>query len=173
MYFIRVMEMAVPKAATFAGIAAILGVVGYPLGGYLSDMLVKRDLRLRLWFPAIMAIIAATLFATGFYLKSIAIVFLASFLCTFVNPSLNASSQELVPSWYRSVSLGVIIFGMQFIGMLGPYIVGVLSKNFGLMNAMIYIQASLIICFLGFLYIGTIYRNDCQRAQEEEAASKA
>jgi MFS family permease len=173
MYFIRVMEMAVPKAATFAGIAAILGVVGYPLGGYLSDMLVKRDLRLRLWFPAIMAIIAATLFAAGFYLKSIAIVFLASFLCTFVNPSLNASSQELVPSWYRSVSLGVIIFGMQFIGMLGPYIVGVLSKNFGLMNAMIYIQSSLIICFLGFLYIGTIYRNDCQRAQEEEAASKA
>jgi MFS family permease len=171
MYFVRVMEMAVPKAATIAGIAAILGVVGYPLGGYLSDLLVKRDLRLRLWFPAVMAIIVALLFAAGFYLKSIVIIFLASFLCTFVNPALNASSQELVPSRFRSVSLGVVIFGMQFIGMLGPYLIGVLSKNFGLMNAMICMQIGFIICFFGFLYIGTIYRKDCQRAREEEAAS--
>jgi MFS family permease len=172
MYFVRVIGMDVPKAATFAGITAILGVVGYPLGGYLSDLLVKKDLRLRLWFPAIMAIIVAVLFASGFYLKSIMIIFLASFFCTFVNPALNASSQELVPSWYRSVSLGVIIFGMQFIGMLGPYLIGVLSKNFGLMNAMIYMQVGFVICFFGFFYIGSIYRKDCQRAQEEEAAAK-
>jgi MFS family permease len=169
MYFTRVMEMTVPKAATFAGIAAILGVVGYPLGGYLSDLMVKRDLRLRMWFPSLMAVIVAFLFAAGFFLKSIPVIFLASFLCTFVNPALNASSQELVPSWYRSVSLGVIIFGMQFIGMLGPYTIGVLSKNFGLLNAMIYMQVAFIICCLGFLYIGTIYCNDCQRAREEEA----
>jgi len=172
MYFTRVMEMAVPKAATFVGLAAILGVVGYPLGGYLSDLLVKRDLRLRMWFPSVMAIIVALLFAAGFYLKSIAIIFLASFLCTFVNPSLNAGSQELVPSWYRSVSLGVIIFGMQFIGMLGPWLLGVLSKNFGLMNAMISIQIAFVICCFGFFFIGTIYRNDCKRAVEEEAAGK-
>ncbi len=170
MYFTRVMEMTVPRAATFAGIAAILGVVGYPLGGYLSDLMVKRDLRLRMWFPSLMAVVVAFLFAAGFFLKSIPIIFLASFLCTFVNPALNASSQELVPSWYRSVSLGVIIFGMQFIGMLGPYLIGVLSKNFGLLNAMIYMQVAFVICCLGFLYIGTIYCNDCQRAREEEAA---
>ncbi|PKN68461.1 MAG: hypothetical protein CVU54_14830 [Deltaproteobacteria bacterium HGW-Deltaproteobacteria-12] len=172
MYFTRVMEMDVPKAATLAGLTAILGVVGYPLGGYFSDLLVKKDLRFRMWLPSVMAIIVAFLFAAGFYMKNIPIIFAASFLCTFVNPSLNASSQELVPSWYRSVSLGVIIFGMQFIGMLGPYTIGVLSKNFGLLNAMVYMQIALIVCFLGFLYIGTIYRQDCQRAQEEEAAAK-
>ena len=172
MYFVRIMGMDVPKAATLAGITAILGVVGYPLGGYLSDLMVKRDLRLRMWFPAVMAIICALLFAAGFYMKNIPIIFAACLLCTFVNPSLNAASQELVPSWYRSVSLGVIIFGMQFIGMLGPYTVGVLSKNFGLQNAMVYMQVALIICCLGFLYIGTIYRNDCQRAIDEEAAAK-
>ena len=172
MYFVREMGMPVPRAATLAGLAAILGVVGYPLGGYISDLLVKKDLRLRLWFPAVMAIIVAMLFAAAFYLKSIPLIMLASFLCTFVNPALNASSQEIVPPWYRSVSLGVVIFGMQFIGMLGPYLIGVLSKNFSLINAMIYIQVAFVICCVGFFYIGTIYRKDFQRAQDEEAASR-
>ena len=172
MYFVRVMGMPVPKAATLAGLAAVLGVVGYPLGGYFSDLLVKKDIRLRLWFPAVMAIVVAVLFAAGFYLKSIPIIMLASFCCTFVNPALNASSQELVPPWYRSVSLGVVIFGMQFIGMVGPYLIGVLSKNFELINAMIYMQVAFVICCFGFLYIGTIYRKDFQRALDEEAASR-
>jgi MFS family permease len=168
MYFIRVMEMPVPKAATLAGLTAVLGIVGFPLGGYLSDLLVKRDLRYRMWFPAIMALIVAVSFAAALYLKNIPLIFLASFLSTFINPSLNASSQELVPSWYRSVSLGVVIFGMQFIGMLGPYLIGVLSQQFGLMIAMVLMQIAFVICFFGFLIIAALYRNDCRRAREEE-----
>jgi MFS family permease len=172
MYFIRVMGMTVPKAATLAGLTAILGVVGYPLGGYLSDLLIKKDLRFRVWFPAIVALVIAGLFAAGFYLQSIAIIFVASFVYNFINPSLNASSQELVPSWYRSVSLGCVIFGMQFIGMLGPYLTGVLSKNLGLMYALICMQIFFVICFFGFLMIGKMYLRDYKRSRDEEAASK-
>lgn len=172
MYFIRVMGMTVPKAATLAGLTAILGVAGYPLGGYLSDLLIKKDLRFRVWFPAIVALVIAGLFAAGFYLQSIAIIFVASFLYNFINPSLNASSQEIVPSWYRSVSLGCVIFGMQFIGMLGPYLTGVLSKHLGLMNALIWMQLFFVICFVGFLVIGTTYLRDYKRSREEEATSK-
>jgi MFS family permease len=172
MYFIRVMGMTVPKAATLAGLTAILGVVGYPLGGYLSDLLIKKDLRFRVWFPAIVSLVIAGLFSAGFYLQSIVIIFVASFLYNFINPSLNASSQELVPSWYRSVSLGCVIFGMQFIGMLGPYLTGLLSKHVGLMNALIWMQLFFVICFVGFLVIGTTYLRDYRRSRAEEAASK-
>jgi MFS family permease len=172
MYFTRVMGMPLPKAATLAGLTAILGVAGYPLGGYLSDLLIKKDLRFRVWFPAIVALVIAGLFAGGFYLQSIVIIFVASFLYNFINPSLNASSQEIVPSWYRSVSLGCVIFGMQFIGMLGPYLTGVLSKHLGLMNALIWMQLFFVICFVGFFVIGTTYLKDYKRSREEEATSK-
>ncbi len=172
MYFIRVMGMSVPKAATLAGLTAILGVVGFPLGGYLSDMLIKKDLRFRIWFPAVMALIVAVLFAAGFYLQSIVIIFVASFFYNFINPSLNASSQELVPAWYRSVSLGCVIFGMQFIGMLGPYLTGVFSKYLGLMNAMILMQIFFVICFFGFLVLGRTYLKDYNRSRQEEIDAK-
>lgn len=172
MYFIRVMGMTVPKAATLAGLTAILGVVGYPLGGYLSDMLIKKDLRYRTWFPAVIALIIAVLFAAGFYLQSIAIIFVASFLYNFINPSLNASSQELVPAWYRSVSLGCVIFGMQFVGMLGPYLTGVFSKYLGLMNALILMQIFFVICCVGFIVLGTTYLKDYNRSRKEEADAK-
>jgi MFS family permease len=171
MYFVRVMGMPVPKAATLAGLTAILGVIGAPLGGYLSDLLIKKDLRYRMWFPAVLAAIVALLFGSGLYMKNIPIIFLASFLATFINPGLNASSQELVPSWYRSVSLGVVIFGMQFVGMLGPWLIGVFSKYYGLLSAMVLMQIAYFICFFGFMIAGVGYRNDCERSRKEEAAA--
>ena len=171
MYFIRIMGMTVPKAATLTGLAAILGVVGYPLGGYLSDLLVKKDIRFRMWLPAIIALLIAGLNVAGFYLQSIVLIFMGSFFYTFIHPSVIASSQELVPSWYRSVSMGCVIFGMQFIGMLGPYLTGVLSKYFGLMSALIWMQVFYVICFAGFLVIGKTYLKDYNRSKEEEASS--
>jgi nitrate/nitrite transporter NarK len=171
MYFIRIMGMTIPKAATLTGIAAILGVVGYPVGGYLSDLLIKKDLRFRMWLPAIIALLIAILNVAGFYLQSIVLIFMGSFFYTFIHPSVIASSQELVPPWYRSVSMGCVIFGMQFIGMLGPYLTGVLSKYYGLMNAMICMQVFYVICFAGFIVIGTTYLKDYNRSKEEEAST--
>ena len=171
MYFVRVMGMTVPKAATLAGLTAVLGVVGYPVGGYLSDLLIKKDLRFRIWLPAIISLLIAALFAAGFYLQSLVLIFAASFFYTFIHPSVIASSQELVPSWYRSVSMGCVILGMQFVGMLGPYLTGVLSKYFGLMNAMISMQVFYVICFFGFLVIGKTYLKDYYRSKEEEAST--
>ncbi len=171
MYFIRIMGMTIPKAATLTGIAAILGVVGYPVGGYLSDMLIKKDLRFRMWLPAIIALLIAGLNVAGFYLQSIVLIFMGSFFYTFIHPSVIASSQELVPPWYRSVSMGCVIFGMQFIGMLGPYLTGVLSNYYGLMNAMICMQVFYVICFGGFIVIGTTYLKDYNRSRKEEAST--
>jgi predicted MFS family arabinose efflux permease len=169
MYLIRFMGMSVPKAATLTGLFAVLGVVGFPLGGYLSDLLFKKDRRFRMWLPAIVALVISGLYVIGFYSKSLAILFLSGFLFTFINPSLNASSQELVPSWYRSVSMGIIIFGMQFIGMLGPFLTGLLSKSIGLMYALMCMQVTFLICFFGFLFIGSTYLQDYKRSRAEEA----
>ena len=171
MYFVRVMGMSVPKAGTLAGLTAIFGVVGYPLGGYLSDLLVKKDIRFRMWLPAIISLLIAALFAAGFYLQNLLLIFLGSFFYTFIHPSAIASSQELVPSWYRSVSMGCVVLGMQFIGMLGPYLTGVLSKYFGLMNAMIWMQLFYVLCFFGFLVIGATYLKDYHRSKREEAST--
>jgi MFS family permease len=169
MYLIRILDMTVPKAATLTGLFAILGVLGFPLGGYISDVLIKKDLRFRVWLPAIVAIIIAVLFTVGFYTKSLAVLFISGFLYNFINPSLNASSQELVPVWYRSVSMGVVIFGMQFIGMLGPFLTGLLSKSIGLMYALMALQITFVFCFFGFLLMGSTYIRDYKQSRAEEA----
>jgi MFS transporter, Spinster family, sphingosine-1-phosphate transporter len=164
MFYTRVLGLTVQQAAGLAGAGALLGVVGFPLGGYVADVLAKRDPRYRVWLPAAMSLIVALVFAAAFAAQSVPLILLASFFSNFVNPALNASTQELSPSRLRSVSLGIVIFGMQFIGMIGPYATGVLSQEVGLQSAMIWMQASFVVCCVGFLLIGLTYRNDLLRA---------
>ena len=170
MYYTRVMDLPVQKAATLAGVTALLGVVGYPLGGYLSDLLVKKDLRYRMWFPSLAALVVAVLFALGFSNKSIPVILVACFVFSFISPPLNAASQELVPARFRSVSLGVVIFGMQAIGMIGPWLTGALSMRIGLMNALIAMQIAFLLSFVGFLVAARKYRQDCDEAVQADRA---
>lgn len=165
MYFVRVIGLQVQQAATLAGITALLGVVGYPLGGLLSDGLVQRDLRWRMRFPAAMTLVVALCFASGFAWRSIALILVACFLYAFINPPLNAASQELVPPAYRSVSLGVVIFGMQAIGMLGPWLTGVLSMRIGLDVALVAIQGTFVVACVGLALAARHYREDCAAAE--------
>lgn len=170
MYFVRVMDMTVPRAASLSGISATFGIVAYPLGGYLSDLLAKKDNRYRVWLPGGISLIIACVFTGAFYLQNIALLFIGIFLYSFIHPSVVAASQELVPPWYRSVSMGCVVFGMQLIGMTGPYLTGVFSEHFGLRYALIVMQSFYIICFAGFFYIGKTYVKDYNRAREEEAS---
>ena len=161
MFYTREMGLPVSTAAALAGGVALLGVVGFPLGGYITDRLVQRDLRLRMVFPAAIALTIAVLFAVGFALKSIPVLFLAFFIYSMVNASLNAASQELVPARYRSVSMGVVIFGMQAVGMVGPWLTGVFSMQWGLTTALMLIQLAFVACGLGLLWTARHYREDC------------
>jgi MFS transporter, Spinster family, sphingosine-1-phosphate transporter len=170
MYFVRIMGMTVPRAASLSGITATFGIVAYPLGGYLSDLLAKKDVRYRVWFPGIISLTIAFVFTGAFYLQNIALLFIGIFLYSFIHPSVVAGSQELVPPWYRSVSMGCVVFGMQLIGMTGPFLTGVFSEHFGLRYALIVMQICYIICFAGFFYIGKTYVNDYTRARKEEAS---
>ena len=161
MYYVRVMEFPVQTAATLAGVAAVLGVLGFPLGGLLSDYLVKRDLRYRMWLPAIAALGVAVLLAIGFGSHSVAFILTGCFVSTFINPSLNAATQELAPERYRSVAMGVVIFGMQAVGMAGPWIAGIISMRFGLATALVAFQASFVVAAIGLALAAVSYRANC------------
>lgn len=166
MYFVRVMGLPLQHAATLAGATALVGVVAYPLGGFFSDVLVRRDLRWRMWFPAAAALAAAALFALGFAQRSIPAIFAACFVFAFVNPPLNAATQELAPPALRSVSLGVVILGMQAIGTLGPWLTGLMSTSIGLDGALVAIQLAFVVACAGLAVTARRYREDCARASE-------
>lgn len=168
MYLIRAMGMSISEAAKWSGAFVLTGVIGYPLGGFISDRLAKKDSRFRLWLPAMVAIVVAACFSYGFATNSLGGIFLGAFLYNFINPSLNATTQEVVPASYRSMALGVVIFGMQVIGMFGPWLTGVLSQNIGLVNSLISMQIAFVVCFFGFLLVARSYRTDCRKAQDHQ-----
>ena len=169
-FFVRVMGMTVPEAASLSGVTATLGIVAYPLGGFLSDMLTRKDVRYRVWMPGCLSLLLAGIFAGAFFMQSIVLLFAGIFFYSFIHPSVVSASQELVPAWYRSVSMGCVVFGMQFIGMAGPFLTGVLSERLGLMYALVAMQGFFVLCCVGFFFIGKSYRMDYDRTREQEAS---
>ena len=74
-----------------------------------------------------------------------------------------------MPTWFKSVSYGVYVIFIQFLGALGPLLTGVLSDAIGLVNALLCMQiffvTGVMIIFLG----STFYLKDYRKARAEEA----
>ena len=113
-------------------IIGVGGGLGTFLGGYLADILSKRDVRWNLWLPAV-AILAALPFTFGVYLSDTASATLLYFIIPamvgtiYLGPCL-AMVQALVPLRMRTVASAILLFVVNIIGMgLGPQVVGIIS----------------------------------------------
>lgn len=171
MFCIRFMDMTIPKAATITGIYAACGVLAYPIGGYIMDKWGKKDLRSRVWLPAACCLALIFINGAGFYYKSLSLIFLGAFVFSFIPTAVQIGTQELVPMWFRAVSYGILVFGLQSISMIGPTITGILSQGIGLQNALVIVQGFYIICFFGYIWAGMSYMKNYLRSRDEEAAS--
>lgn len=171
MYFVRVLDFDVAKCGMLLGISGLIGTLMFPLGGAWIDKWGKKDIRSRMWIPAICCFSCGILFIGAFLLKSIPLFILGSAVFPLFVSSIGASSQELVPMTYRAVSYGVVIFGVQLFSMVGPTLVGVLSEHLGIMYALVIVQAVFLLAAIGFVWAGKHFIADEKRAREEETAN--
>lgn len=167
-YFVREMNLQLSLAATLISVLALLSAFGYPLGGTIMDKWYQYDKRARVYLPAICVSLATISFLAGFQLQLIPLIFLGGFCLTTANTAYHVATQELVPSWFKSVSYGVYVLFIQFFGACGPLLLGTLSTAFGLTKALLMIQIFTAAAVVVFLLISLVYIKDYEKARALE-----
>lgn len=167
-YLVREMDMSIAFSASLISILALACAFAYPLGGAIMDKWYLVDKRCRVLLPVICLTIAVISYLIGFYFKLIPLIFLGAFAATAANTSYHVATQELVPSWLKSVSYGVYVVFIQLLGAVGPMLTGALSEKFGLTPALAMIQLLFFIAIIIFMLTSRIYVRDFKKARALE-----
>lgn len=170
-YFVREMNYSVGIAATLLSVISLLSALGYPIGGTIMDKWYQYDKRCRVLLPSIALTVGVVCFVAGFYLKILPLLFIGGICLTTATTSYHVATQELVPSWFKSVSYGVYVLVVQFFGAVGPLLIGTMSEAFGLTMALTLVQLFLALAVVIFLLTSRAYIKDFNRAREIEEAA--
>ena len=154
-FIMRTQGVTVAKAGAIMGIVGLLGIVGAPLGGLISDLWQKKNPRGRVLTPMFAILVSAVLMAGAviFEMSGPGIPFalvLGVFLLMGV-PAVNSISQDVVTPGLKGVSWAMA----GFISMLGgaawaPSVVGAVSDGLG-GGAEGLKTAMLLMCICGIL----------------------
>ncbi len=132
-FFMRVHELTLTEVGivlgSINGIGAILGAL---LGAVFAPMLVQRNRRWELWWPALVYIVVWPLHVLGYMSDLLWLVYTALALASFMVMSaagvINSAVQSVVPASARATSVSLImIAGILVGGGSGPLLVGMLS----------------------------------------------
>lgn len=167
-YLVREMGLPLSLTATLISAMSLISALGYPFGGIIMDKWYTYDKRSRVFFPAICLSVAVVTFFVGFTCKLIPLIFFGLFCITTANTAYHVSTQELVPSWFKSVSYGVYVLFIQFFGAGGPILTGILSSKFGLISALSMLQGLNVAAVVIFLLTSRIYIKDFEKARKAE-----
>lgn len=167
-FFMREMNMDVTRAASILGGMGLTGFIAMPLGGMLLDAWYKRDQRSRGWFPALCLVCSATFFALGYREHSLLLLTGGFFMLNMVPTCYHVITQEVVPARYKASSYGSLVIFLQIGGAIGSTLTGFLSQKYGVQNALISIQVSMLISACMFLLGACSYRNDFSRARQAD-----
>lgn len=132
-FFMRLHELTLTEVGIVLGsINGIGAVLGALLGAVFAPMLVQRDRRWELWWPALVYFIVWPLHLIGYMSDSLWLVYsalaLASFLVMSAAGVINSAVQSVVPATARATSVSLImIAGILVGGGSGPLLVGALS----------------------------------------------
>ncbi|MEW6333015.1 MAG: MFS transporter, partial [Thermodesulfobacteriota bacterium] len=113
-YFQRVQGFELQKATLLASGIMLTSIVGSPLGGWIADTWMKKNIQARLLVPSISALLAAVLFLAGFHLFSGGVLQYAIFLLAGMASIAWASSaiavtQDVIHPGLRAVSYALCV----------------------------------------------------------------
>jgi predicted MFS family arabinose efflux permease len=150
-YFNRMYDMPMSTAGVKGGTVMLMAVVGAPLGGYLTDLWLKRNRKARMLLPAISSVAASLLLLLGLRFLAgtpqyLMLLGVGIVIIMFV-PAGVAVTQDVVHPGLRALSLSVNIVIQHLLGSsLGPLFVGYLSDGYGIGTAISFLP---LFTFLG------------------------
>lgn len=128
------------EAGLKSSLVMLLALIGAPVGGFLADAWYKKNLKARMWFPALSTSISAILLyvAINFPVGNMQyVIFLAFGVCVVAFSSAAvAVTQDVVQIGLRAVSYSIAVVIQNSIGAgLAPVLIGYLYDNHGIKTA--------------------------------------
>lgn len=160
-YFNRTGGIPMDQAGLKAGAVMLLAIIGAPLGGFLSDLWVKKKIDSRLIFASITTIITAVLAFAAFYLfegniQYVILLLMGVSIIAFI-PAAAATTQEVIHPGLRAISSGLSVVATSLIGgSLAPIVIGAISDAAGIQTAMMVLPAFLVVAAALF-FIGSFF----------------
>lgn len=168
MWYVREAGLSAAFAASLIGITGLIGATAYPVGGIIMDKWYPKDVRSRVWFPAIIYSLKGALCIFAYMTHNILIIVICTWILQLAVSCGHAANQELVPERYKAMSYGFYVVFIQLAGAVGPTVGGYFSGIFGLQNMMVGAQCIYFVSTLFWVLAGIFYLKDYKKAREEE-----
>ncbi len=170
-YYHRMENLPMDKASTKGGAIMALALVGAPLGGYLTDLWLKRRKNARLLFPALSSLVTScALLAAFVYLSAgmqYAVLLGTGIAAVAFVPGAVAVTQDVVHPGLRAISLSLCVIIQHILGSaLGPPFIGAMSDAYGLQSALKFLPAFTLLAALLFLIASFFYVKDLGCAED-------
>jgi predicted MFS family arabinose efflux permease len=172
-FFIRTWSVAPAQAAIMASLVMLGSVVGAPLGGFLSDLWLKKRRNAQLLFCAIstgatgILLLLATLLPAG--AAQYVVFILVGIILAFFIASISAAMQGVVHAGLRAITFAISVIFQHLLGQsLGPIFTGAMSDNFGIKVAFMVLPAFLVLAIVFFLLGARTFVRDHDRVEQVE-----
>jgi MFS family permease len=177
-YFHRASNIPLDEAGLKAGSIMLLAIIGAPLGGYLSDLWVKKKVNARLVLASITTIISAVLIFAAFFLFDgtiqYAVLLLMGIFITAFLPGAAAVTQEVIHPGLRAMSYALAVIFMNLLGAsLGPIVIGAISDASSIQTAMMVLPVFLVVAALLFFIGSFFFEKDYNRVERVQLQVEA
>lgn len=167
--FVRFFGMTPAEAGTINGYMMFCGFISYPLSGWIADRWAEKDVRGRMYFCAILQVLACATVVAGVMTLSLPLIALGLFF-SFCQPSAQvAFTQEIVPSYNRATAYGGYVLTLYILGGLwGPMLTGYVSQASDLKMGFIVAAGVSLIATIFFLAASRYVAADFKAARDKE-----
>jgi fucose permease len=177
-FFNRVYGLPMDQAGLRTAFIMLLTIVGTPLGGYLSDLWVKKKVNSRLIFASLSTFTAAVCGFAAFVLfdGNVQYGFLLALGLTtsLFAAAATATTQEVIHPGMRAMSAGLsVVFTSLIGGSLAPVVIGAISDAAGIQAAMKILPVSLLLAAVLFLAGSLFFMRDYRKVEHVQLQAES
>lgn len=170
-FFHRVQGIPEDKAGVMAAGVMLLALVGSPLGGFLTDLWLKKNAKARPLFATFTTIISAVLLFIAFTFLDgnarYACILIVGLTVIAFLPAAAAITQDVVHPGLRAISYALCVIIQNLLGSsTGPIVIGSISDSYGIKTALSVLPVSLVIAAVLFFLASFFYVKDLNKVEK-------
>lgn len=177
-YFHVMREIPIEKAGSMSSAVMILAIVGAPVGGLLTDIWRKRNIRARLLLPVVTSLLSAIFLAVALWLTKgpaqyIAFLLMGVTVTAFV-PAAAAVTQDVMHAGLRAMSYAIAVVVQNLLGAsTAPLVVGRLYDLYDIKTAMSVLPFMLVLGATLFFIASRYYVKDLEKTAKIQLEAQA
>jgi MFS family permease len=167
-FFNRYQEVPIGQAGLKASSVMLFAILGFPLGGLLTDAWMKRRANARPLFAGLSSLLSAAIFFIAFGLlhgtAQYLVLMLGGFTTVAYVSAASAVTQDVVHPGLWAISWSICVIVQNAAGsMLAPTLVGIISDRHGLQTALLLVPAASCAAGVLFLIASLFYKRDLNK----------